>query len=75
LTYFIEMLVYLARAPKIWMPRIIKRVFYSEILDRWMSINCTQTTLSLIDDAFGFDNYILKVREKSVIEQVPYSSH
>ncbi|KAK2188115.1 hypothetical protein NP493_141g03016 [Ridgeia piscesae] len=51
------------RAPKIWMPRIIKRVFYSEILDRWMSINCTQTTLSLIDDAFGFDNYILKTSE------------
>ena len=43
------------------MPRIIKRVFYSEILDRWMSINVTQTTLDLVDDAFGFDNYILKV--------------
>ncbi|KAI0237973.1 39S ribosomal protein L28, mitochondrial [Lamellibrachia satsuma] len=51
------------RAPKIWMPRIIKRVFYSEILDRWMSINVTQTTLDLVDDAFGFDNYILKTSE------------
>lgn len=51
------------RAAAIWKPYLTKRVFYSEILDRWMSITVTRRTLDLIDTALGFDNYILSTAE------------
>jgi len=51
------------RGAKIWKPKLISRVLYSEILDRWMQITVTIRTLDLIDEAYGFDNYILKTHE------------
>jgi len=51
------------RSAAIWKPHLSKRVFYSEILDRWMSITVTSRTLELIDAALGFDNYILATPE------------
>lgn len=48
------------RVPHFWIPRLIKHVLYSEILDRHMEIVVTPRTLNLIDEAFGFDNYILQ---------------
>lgn len=51
------------KIPKIWLPFLQKRVLYSEILDKHMAVTVTMRTLSLIDDAYGFDNYILKTHE------------
>lgn len=48
---------------RIWKPLILKRIFYSEILDNWMAINVTTTTLDSIDELYGFDFYILKTHE------------
>ena len=48
---------------RIWKPFIFKRIFYSEILDEWLAINVTTTTLERIDEIFGFDNYILGTHE------------
>ncbi|GAB1609378.1 39S ribosomal protein L28, mitochondrial-like [Argonauta hians] len=48
------------RTPYMWRPRLEKRVFYSELLEKWLEITVTQRTMMLIDEAFGFDNYILK---------------
>uniref|UniRef100_A0A674GYP8 Large ribosomal subunit protein bL28m n=1 Tax=Taeniopygia guttata TaxID=59729 RepID=A0A674GYP8_TAEGU len=49
------------RLPKTWKPQLFKRQFYSEILDATLTITVTMRTLDLIDAAFGFDFYILKV--------------
>lgn len=51
------------RTPQIWRPMLTNRVFYSEILDKWMSITVTPRTMDCIDEAAGFDNYILKTHE------------
>ena len=39
----------------------MRRIFYSEILDKWLNIVVTLRTCDLVDDANGFDYYILKV--------------
>ncbi|CAL1534501.1 unnamed protein product [Lymnaea stagnalis] len=49
--------------PRLWRPYLQKKVLYSEILDRWMSINITPRTLHLVDESFGLDFYILKTHE------------
>lgn len=51
------------RLKKTWKPQLFKRELYSEILDHKFTITVTPRTLDLIDAAFGFDFYILKVRE------------
>lgn len=51
------------RTPRIWMPRLSSRVFYSEILDKFLRATVTGHTLSLIDDCHGFDHYILSTPE------------
>lgn len=48
---------------KLWRPQILKKIFYSEILDRYYALTCTKRTLLLIDDAKGFDHYILKTHQ------------
>ncbi|XP_072171642.1 large ribosomal subunit protein bL28m-like [Diadema setosum] len=48
------------RVKKVWKPFITKRKFYSEILDKEFELETTNRVLDLIDDAFGFDFYILK---------------
>lgn len=52
------------RVKKTWKPQLFKRELYSEILDHKFTITVTPRTLNLIDAAFGFDFYILKVSEK-----------
>ena len=49
--------------PKIWKPFLTKRVLYSEILDKYLSITVTLRTLKLIDDNYGLDFYILRTHE------------
>lgn len=51
------------RVAKVWKPFLMRRVFYSEILDQHFDITVTRRTLDLVDEAFGFDNYILKTHE------------
>lgn len=47
--------------PRYWVPTLKETSIYSEILDRYMNIVVTERTLSLIDEHYGFDNYILNV--------------
>lgn len=49
------------RVYKCWKPQLFTRELYSEILDHNFSITVTARTLDLIDAAYGFDYYILKV--------------
>lgn len=51
------------RLRKTWKPQVFKRELYSEILDHKFTIPVTPRTLDLIDAAYGFDFYILKVSE------------
>lgn len=49
--------------PRYWVPKLQKRVFFSEILNRWFTITCTERTLHQVDDCGGFDEYILATHE------------
>lgn len=51
------------RSTKLWRPGVLKLVFYSEILNQYYALTCTKRALSLIEEAKGFDNYILKTHE------------
>jgi len=50
-------------SPKVWFPHLVKRVLHSEILQMHMAIVCTHRTLDLVDEAMGFDNYVLQTHE------------
>lgn len=45
-----------------WKPQLFQRELYSEILDKKFPVTVTMRTLDLIDEAYGFDFYILKAR-------------
>lgn len=48
------------RVKKVWKPQLFQRELCSEILDKTFSVTVTMRTLDLIDEAYGFDFYILK---------------
>ncbi|EHH60012.1 hypothetical protein EGM_11274, partial [Macaca fascicularis] len=48
------------RLKKVWKPQLFERELYSEILDKKFTVTVTMRTLDLIDEAYGFDFYILK---------------
>nr|CAG4642133.1 EOG090X0GHI [Eurycercus lamellatus] len=48
------------RVPHFWFPMLKKSVFYSDILDKHLEIVVTPRTLRLVDQHYGFDNYILE---------------
>ncbi|EHB14134.1 39S ribosomal protein L28, mitochondrial [Heterocephalus glaber] len=48
------------RVKKVWKPQLFQRELYSEILDKKFTVAVTMRTLDLIDEAYGFDFYILK---------------
>ncbi|CAK8683949.1 unnamed protein product [Clavelina lepadiformis] len=48
------------RYDKIWKPIVMHRTIYSEILDRDVSMTVTPLTLDMIDEAYGFDAFVLK---------------
>lgn len=50
------------RVRKVWKPQLFQRELYSEILDKRFTVTVTMRTLDLIDQACGFDFYILKAR-------------
>ena len=53
---------------KIWKPIVLERCYYSEILDRDIKLTVTPLTLDLIDEAYGFDFFILKTCTKRLQE-------
>ena len=63
----VECLLCCFRSAKLWRPRLQNRLLYSEILDKHMEVIVTRRTLYMIDEAFGFDFYILKVRNNTWI--------
>ncbi|KAK4016681.1 hypothetical protein OUZ56_031644 [Daphnia magna] len=48
------------RVPHFWFPTLQKSVLHSEILDKHMEIVVTPRTLCLVDQHYGFDNFILQ---------------
>ncbi|KAK3099382.1 hypothetical protein FSP39_003618 [Pinctada imbricata] len=54
------------KIPKMWKPLLMTRALYSEILDQWFSVTVTFHTLDQIDEAKGFDFYILKTHERDI---------
>ncbi|XP_078491277.1 large ribosomal subunit protein bL28m [Ciona intestinalis] len=44
---------------KVWKPQLFTRTLYSEILDKKFETTVTGLTLDLIDEAYGFDFFIL----------------
>ncbi|GAU96026.1 hypothetical protein RvY_07530-2 [Ramazzottius varieornatus] len=46
-----------------WWPKLSQVTLYSEILDKHMLTIVTRRTLDLIDDAKGFDHYILRTHQ------------
>lgn len=61
---------YSPKVQKFWKPLVMKKLCYSEILDKWMTIPVTDTTLMRIDEAYGFDFYILKTHEVDLKSQL-----
>ncbi|XP_045202986.1 39S ribosomal protein L28, mitochondrial-like [Mercenaria mercenaria] len=54
------------RVARYSVPFLVNRVLYSEILDKWFQIPCTNRAMDLIDEAFGLDYYILKNHERDL---------
>lgn len=54
---------YGSRIPHWWAPVLKRAIVYSEILDKYMTVIVTERTMRLIDQAYGFDNYILKTHD------------
>lgn len=50
------------RITRVWIPRLEKHTFYSDILETYINVIVTPRTIQLIDEARGFDFYILKTR-------------
>jgi len=48
------------KRPEFWFPVYKIHTFFSEILDRYIQVPVTDTTLDAVDAAAGFDLYILK---------------
>lgn len=55
---------------KLWRPRLMKSVFYSEILNKYYALIVTPRTFLLIEEAKGFDHYILKTHEADLKSHV-----
>jgi large subunit ribosomal protein L28 len=56
--------------PKYWFPTLLKTTVYSEILDKYLKVVVTKRTLRLIDDAYGFDHYILNTPVQDLRSQL-----
>ncbi|KAH8877122.1 39S ribosomal protein L28 [Schistosoma japonicum] len=52
--------------PKAWRPVLMENLFYSEILDRWMVIIVSDSALKQIENAGGFDFYILSTPQSKL---------
>lgn len=48
------------RVPHYWVPVLKRTVVKSEVLNTHLSVTVTDRTISLINDHYGFDHYLLK---------------
>lgn len=53
---------YKRRVPHFWVPVLKRSVMYSEILNKHMSVIVTDRTIRLVHENYGFDHYLLKVK-------------
>jgi len=51
---------FLHPVPKFWWPRLLEGAVYSEVLNMHIEMLVTERGVRLVDEANGFDNYILK---------------
>ncbi|XP_068210749.1 large ribosomal subunit protein bL28m [Palaemon carinicauda] len=58
------------RTPRFWVPALQSTVFYSEILDKYLDIVVTKRTLKLVDECYGFDNYIMKTSPADLMSEL-----
>ncbi|XP_064077351.1 large ribosomal subunit protein bL28m-like [Macrobrachium nipponense] len=58
------------RTPRFWVPTLQSTVFYSEILDKHINVVVTKRTLRLVDEHYGFDNYILKTPPADLMSEL-----
>lgn len=49
-----------------WKPHVLKRKFYSEVLEQELKITVSVKALRCIDEAGGFDNYIINTHERTL---------
>ncbi|OWA52689.1 putative 39S ribosomal protein L28, mitochondrial [Hypsibius exemplaris] len=54
---------YMKKTAKWWYPKLSQVTLYSEVLDKYLLTIVTQRTLELIEEAKGFDFYLLKTHE------------
>lgn len=54
---------YKRRVPRFWIPQLKRSVVYSEVLNKYMSVVVTNRAIDMINDNYGFDHYLLKVKQ------------
>jgi len=54
------------KIPRFWFPEYKVEMFFSEILNEYLMIPVTDSTLDQIDKCAGFDFYILKTKERNL---------
>ena len=54
----------LSRTKRVWKPNVVRKTYYSEVLEQKMRFQFSTHALRCIDKAGGFDNYIINTKEK-----------
>ena len=52
------------RTKRVWKPNVVKKKYYSQILEQTMRFEFSTHALRCIDKAGGFDNYIINTKDK-----------
>jgi len=60
------------KVPTYWWPKVKSAVVYSEIFDKYLKLELTQSVLEKIDENYGFDMYILKTPVQDLNSQMAY---
>jgi large subunit ribosomal protein L28 len=59
------------RVPRFWVPHLQRSVVYSEVLNKHISVIITNRALSLINENYGFDHYLLKTPANDLKSLLP----
>ncbi|XP_067042664.1 large ribosomal subunit protein bL28-like [Acropora muricata] len=52
------------KTKRVWKPNVVRKTYYSEVLEQKMRFQFSTHALRCIDKAGGFDNYIINTKEK-----------
>ena len=52
------------RTKRVWKPNVVRKTYYSQVLEQYMRFQFSTHALRCIDKAGGFDNYIINTKEK-----------